>query len=674
MSELYANLVLELSNTKIDKMYTYKIPNDLVEAVFIGCPVFVYFGSIKKKIKAYIIELKEETSFDKTKIKDIISIIDFDLATNKNLLSLAIYIKKHYGCTFAKAISTVMPVKGKFLKKRENSKNNFFYNINKDEKILYKALNQEQTLVCKKFLSDYNNNIFKTYLLHGITGSGKTFVYINITMEILKKNKQVIVLIPEISLTYQMLKQFVSFFGEEVAILNSKLTKKEREREFERIINKKANIIIGPRSALFAPFDNLGLIIIDEEHDSAYKNDNIPRYDARDLAVELAKISKASLILASATPSPESYKKALDKEYELLELKNRANKNAYLPKIHIVDLRNELKNGNRSIFSKKLEALINDRLGKKEQIILFMNRRGMSNFISCRSCGNVIKCPHCDVSLTLHNNNQLYCHYCSYKIEMPKICPSCSSIYISGFGIGTQKLEIITQKKFPNARILRLDQDTNKTKKNSLEILQKFANNEADILLGTQMIVKGHDFENVSLVGIMAADTSLYINDYTSTQRTYELITQAAGRAGRGEKKGDVLIQTYNPMHYSIQACFKNDYNFYYNNEIAFRELANYPPIIHILGVQLSTKDEGKLNKAVYIYMDILNMSLNSENTFNIIGPVIPNIYKIKDYFRKIIYIKDKSYDKLIYIKEKIDIEIDNIKIFNDISIIYDLT
>ena len=626
MTELYADLILELSNAKIDRVFTYRIPKELHTSVFVGCPVFVSFGTIKRKVKAYIIDLRDSIDFDKDKIKDILSIVDLDIPAGRNLLSLAIYMKKHYGVTFSKAISTVMPVKNKLKRKTQDSKSAFF-NIEKQDN-QDKILNEAQKLIYNSFCSDYDNNDFKTYLIHGITGSGKTLVYINMIKKVLSMGKQAIVLVPEISLTYQLVKNFISIFGDRVAILNSKLSKGERVKEFEKVLSHEADIIIGPRSALFTPFDNLGIIIIDEEHDNAYKSETVPRYDTRDLAVKLSQISKCSLVLASATPSPETYKKAIEGEYKLFKLKARANKSAILPKIHIVDLRKELENGNRSIFSNKLKELIEDRLNKKEQIILFMNRRGLSGFVSCRSCGYVIKCPHCDVSLTLHNNNKLYCHYCGYNTIMPSLCPSCKSPYIAGFGFGTQKLENMTKKMFPSARVLRLDQDTNKSKDDSINIMKNFSRGDADILIGTQMIVKGHDISNVTLVGIVAADASLYINDYTSAQRTYELVTQASGRAGRAEKAGEVVIQTYNPEHYALQACLQNDYNLYYDNEIIYRQLAMYPPIIHILGIQLSAKDEEVLEDVTTKYVSILVAKANKISGLNIIGPVRANIYK----------------------------------------------
>ena len=418
MTDLYAGLVLELSNANIDKVFTYRIPEDIRDLVFVGRPVFVRFGTVKRPVRAYIVELSNETEFDKSKIKDIEGMAEFDIPASRQLLGLAAHIKKMYGVSFSKALSTVMPVKSK-LKRRNNAETNAFLDLKAGESELLKELNEEQQTVYDEFCDDYNKGLRKTYLLHGITGSGKTLVYINMINMVIKMGRQAIVLIPEISLTYQSIKRFISVFGDRVAVLNSKMSKGERVKQFERVLNKEADIIIGPRSALFTPFENTGLIIIDEEHDNAYKNESVPRYDSRDLARKLAEISDASLVLASATPSPESYKKYKDGEYSLLRLNYRAGKEAVLPNINIVDLRKELKDGNTGVFSIKLRELIEDRLAKNEQIMLFMNRRGMSNFVSCRSCGQVIKCPHCDVALTLHNNNSLYCHYCAYNTMLP---------------------------------------------------------------------------------------------------------------------------------------------------------------------------------------------------------------------------------------------------------------
>ena len=477
---------------------------------------------------------------------------------------------------------------------------------------------------------------------------------------------QAIVLIPEISLTYQTVLRMVEYFGDRVAIINSKLSKNEKFYQFDRIKKDDADVIIGPRSAIFAPVKRLGLIVIDEEHDSAYKNESVPTFNIRDVAGKLAKIAGASLILASATPTPETYNRAINGEIKLLELKKRA-KNTSLPKVSIVDMRDELKRGNRSIFSNKLKTLIEDRLRKHEQVMLFMNRRGYSSFVSCRFCGEAIKCKHCDVTMTLHNNNKLVCHYCGYSVDLPKVCPSCGSKYIANFGTGTQKLEVMTREVFPNAKVLRMDTDSVSKKNSANDMIRDFARGDADILIGTQMIVKGHDFDNVTLVGIMAADTSLYVSNYNSAQRTFELLTQAAGRAGRA-KTGEAVIQTYKPENYAIAAAAAQDYKKYFENEMAYRKLGDYPPTCYMLTVMFSSIKEEELNKCAIGIVGILK----SDNKFKkstIIGPTDPSVVKVKDYYRKLVYIKNTNYDILLDIQKKIE---EGLNSYRNVGAVYD--
>lgn len=535
-----------------------------------------------------------------------------------------------------------------------------------------KILNTEQKFAVNTFIEDYRNKMYRTYLLHGVTGSGKTEVYIEMIREVIDSGRQVIVLVPEISLTYQTVQRLVAVFGTRIAVVNSKLSDGERYDQFKKAIEHEADIMIGPRSAIFTPFDNIGLIIIDEEHDSAYQNENTPRFHTVEVAKKRAKLSESSLLLTSATPSMVSYQRALQGEYKLLCLTQRAVHNSKLARTYIVDLREELKAGNRSIFSRKLNDLIQEKLAKNEQIMLFMNRRGFSNFVSCRSCGEVIRCPHCDVSLTLHNNKRLYCHYCNYSKDMPKTCPHCDSHYIAEFGIGTQKLEILTQKAFPQARVLRLDLDTNSKKNSGKEILTKFANHEADILIGTQMIVKGHDFKEVSLVGIMAADTSLYAADYMATEKTFALLTQAAGRAGRAGLQGDVVIQTYSPTHYTIVAAAQQDYQSFYKQEFIFRKIAKYPPYIHMMTVQLSCKDEVALEMAMEKYVYVL--SKKEIPNLQIIGPVNAAVYKVQDFYRKLTYIKHHEYDILLRVKREMESKMKQYykELFKNVGSIYD--
>ena len=483
---------------------------------------------------------------------------------------------------------------------------------------------------------------------------------------VISKGLQAIVLIPEISLTYQTVLRMAEHFKDRVAIINSKLSKNERFYQFDRIKNGDADVIIGPRSAIFAPVKRLGLIVIDEEHDSAYKNENMPTFNVRDVAGKLANIAGASLLLASATPTPETYNRAVTGEIKLLELKERA-RNSSLPKVSIVDMRDELKMGNRSIFSNKLKTLIEDRLRKHEQVMLFMNRRGYSSFVSCRSCGEAIKCKHCDVTMTLHNNNKLVCHYCGYSIDLPKICPSCGSRYIANFGTGTQKLEAMTREVFPSAKVLRMDTDSVSKKNSANDMIRDFASGDADILIGTQMIVKGHDFDNVTLVGIMAADTSLYVSNYNSAQRTFELLTQAAGRAGRA-KSGEAVIQTYKPENYAIVAAAAQDYKKYFENEIVYRKLGGYPPVCHMLTVMFSSIREEELNKCATAIVN----TLKSDNIFKksvIIGPTDPSVVKVKDYYRKLVYIKNANYDILLDIQKKIE---EGLGSYRNVGAVYD--
>ena len=509
------------------------------------------------------------------------------------------------------------------------------------------TLNDEQKAISESIISDYRQGKRDKYLIHGITGSGKTEVYMSVIDEVIASGKSVIMLIPEISLTYQTVKRFYKRFGDSISVINSRLSAGERYDQYLRAKNGETKIVIGPRSAVFTPFDNLGLIIIDEEHEGSYKSEQSPKYSTRDVAYRRGETEGAAVILGSATPSLESYCAAKAGRLKLFELSKRAG-GAELPLVHIIDLRSELKKRNMSIFSTKLKELMEDRLEKHEQIMLFINRRGLSGFVNCRSCGYVIKCPHCDVSLNLHINGKLICHYCGYEQPMVSTCPSCGSQYIKSFGTGTQKVEEMLNKEFPNARVLRMDADTTKSKDSYDEILSSFSNHEADVLVGTQMIVKGHDFHKVTLVGILLADMSLYSSDYRSAEITYQLLSQAAGRAGRGETKGDVVIQTYNPEHYAITTSAVHDYKGFYNEEIGFRRLMNYPPSWNMLKIMLSSEDEGALLRET----DKVKAEL--EKVIRFFGPSQARIYKLNDVYRMVFYIKSDNYRKLVEIKDEL--------------------
>ena len=425
----------------------------------------------------------------------------------------------------------------------------------------------------------------------------------------------------------------------------------EKYDQFERAKKGEIDVMIGPRSALFTPFRNLGLIVMDEEHESSYKSESMPKYHAREVAIQLAKMVNASVVLGSATPSVETYYHAQKGDYKLYRLCQRAT-GGKLPQVHLVDLRQELKEGNRSIFSRKMQELIEDRLTKKEQIMLFLNRRGYAGFISCRSCGEVIKCPHCDISLSEHKDGSLRCHYCGHTIRKPSVCPTCGSKYILGFRAGTQQIEEQVLQMFPSAKVLRMDKDTTTKKDSYEEILTAFKEEKADILIGTQMIVKGHDFPNVTLMGIIAADLSLAANDYRAGERTFDLLTQAAGRAGRGDKAGDVVIQTYQPQHYANVHAANQDYESFYAEEILYRELSGYPPICHILTIMVQSKDEHEAYEYVLKLCECTkNYNVDGEVKLTIVGPAPAGIQKINDYYRQIFFVKSGSEEILTQIK-----------------------
>lgn len=543
-----------------------------------------------------------------------------------------------------KVISTIV---------EENYRNPLKQPINAKEAV---QLNEEQQFARDKICSDYQSEKRGVYLLHGVTGSGKTEVYISVIEEVIKENKQVIFLIPEIALTYQTVRRFTERFGERVAFLHSRLSQGERFDQYRKAKDGKIDIMIGPRSALFSPFQNLGLIVIDEEHEASFKSETTPKYHARETAIELARMTHSSVILGSATPSLESYQKALTGEYQLLCLKQRA-KNAKLPTVHIIDLKEEMKNKNRSMFSRELAAGIERRLEQKEQVMLFLNRRGYSGFVSCRSCGKAIRCPHCDVSLTAHFDGMLRCHYCGHSIPLPKTCPECGSPYIAAFGTGTQKVEEAVKKQFPTARVLRMDADTTKEKESYEKILSSFSNEEADILVGTQMIVKGHDFPNVTLMGILAADLSLNVSDYRSAERTFQLLAQAAGRSGRDEKNGEVMIQTYQPEHYSIVTAATEDYEAFFKQEMLYRSLMLYPPKAHILAALCM----GKKEQATELFCKRMTeeakkwLSDYADVRVVVVGPAKAGLSKSKDFYRNLVYFKTENYGILTKLTSFLD-------------------
>lgn len=533
-----------------------------------------------------------------------------------------------------------------------------------------KVLNAGQQQVVDAIMADIEAGKPQTWLLKGVTGSGKTEVYMELIARVREKGRQAIVLIPEIALTFQTVMRFYSRFGDQVSIMNSRLSQGERYDQFERAKNGEISIMIGPRSALFTPFPNLGLIIIDEEHETSYKSETIPRYHARETAIQRAKMAGAGVVLGSATPSVDSYYAAKQGRYRLLELKQRVAERP-LPECRVIDLREELKAGNRSILSAYLQERMEERLKRGEQIMLFLNRRGLSGFVSCRACGHVIKCPHCDVSLSQHGNGRMVCHYCGYEEAVPARCPKCGSRYISGFKAGTERIEQVVRQRFPDARVLRMDFDTTRSRESYEQILSAFGNQEADILIGTQMIVKGHDFPKVTLVGVLAADMSLHVSDYHGAERTFQLLTQAAGRAGRGELPGEVVIQTYDPEHYSITTAKDQDYEAFYAQEIAYRQVLHYPPVWNMLVILCASKAEEEALAGTQILAAAIGRKF-SEMKISCIGPADAAIAKVNDVYKKVIYLKAPEYDTLVAVKDELEQLIRDNRDFKNVTVQFD--
>ncbi len=717
MSEIYADIIVDISHENLDHTFQYRIPEELKERAAVGSCVMIPFGKGNRQIRGFILEITDKPKYDPSKTKSIISVLSDDTLVEQKLIMLAYWMRSRYGSTMNRSLATVLPMKKnvkniqkrdvvlllstqeaeealeEFRKKGNVARVRLLTELIKEGSIDYRLvtgklnispatlralcekkitdivshrvyrntvnpagkvkavkLTDEQQYIADDLISEYDRGIRGTYLIHGVTGSGKTEVYMEMIDHVVSSGRQVIVLIPEISLTYQTVMRFYSRFGDRVSTLHSRLSDGEKYDQFEKAKKHETDIMIGPRSALFTPFDDLGLIVIDEEHEHTYKSEQMPRYHAREVAMYLAQLHGASVVLGSATPSVESYTAAKEGKYKLYKLKNRA-KLASLPSVEAVDLRQELRAGNKSIFSERLKCAIDDRITKGEQVMLFLNRRGMSGFVSCRSCGEAVKCPHCDVALSRHRNGKLMCHYCGYEQSDVRACGKCGSSLIGamGRGTGTEAVEDAVKKMFPYASVLRMDADTTKQKGDYEAILSKFANREADILIGTQMIVKGHDFPYVTLVGILAADMSLYANDYRAGERTFQLLVQAAGRAGRDMRAGEVLIQTYKPEHYAITASLTQDYEAFYEEEMGYRKLLHYPPAGHMLAILTESADEEEgVRYAKALAANACNGIMGS-----VIGPAAASVRKIKDVYRMMIYVKSDDIGVLTDVKDR---------------------
>lgn len=539
--------------------------------------------------------------------------------------------------------------------------------VQNEESVL---LNEDQRRITGEIEAGFAAGDLRPCLIRGVTGSGKTLIYMELMEQVIRAGEQVILLIPEIALTYQTVLRFYHRFGDKVSVLHSRLSQGERSDQFERAKEGKIQIMIGPRSALFTPFPRLGLILIDEEHETSYQSETAPCYHAREAAIARGELEGCPVVMGSATPSVDAYYRAKLGIYRLFEMDARY-QNRGLPTVYTVDLREELKSGNRSILSRKLQEKISLRLERKEQIMLFLNRRGYAGFLSCRSCGAVMRCPHCDVSLAVHRHGRMVCHYCGYETVQPQECPKCGSPYIGGFRAGTQQIEDIVKKQFPRARILRMDMDTTRKKEGHAQILSAFSNQEADILIGTQMIVKGHDFPNVTLVGVLAADLSLNISDYRASERTFQLMCQAVGRAGRGELPGEAVIQTYQPEHYSIQAAVSQDYPAFYEEEIGYRQLLSYPPVSNLFAVRGSCLDEELLGTGME-YIKRFLRKIDAENRLQLIGPADEPVSKVADVFRKVIYVKQDDISLLLKMKNQLERYLEINSGFKNIRIQFD--
>lgn len=611
-------------NLPVRGPFDYFIPPHLKDKVHPGQRVIVFFGP--RRLIGYVVGLKPKS--DIAKVKPIQGIIEPEPMVSEEILKLTRWVSNYYFCSWGEAISAAVP--GIF-KSKERFQTVPYIPTSPTSFHLMPTFEQNKAIGLIK--EAINKNKHKTFLLYGITGSGKTEVYLQAIAHTLAAGKSGILLVPEISLTPQTVEWFRSRFGGQVALWHSRLKTSERYREWKRIKEGLARIVVGARSAVFSPVKNLGLIIIDEEHENTYKQEDVPRYNTQDVARERAILNEAVVILGSATPSLESYYRALSKKYQLIRLRERVKKRN-LPRVEIVDMRQEFKRSRRQplLFSHILEERIKLSLSRREQVILFLNRRGFSTFISCPKCGFTLRCPRCEVSLVYHYERQkLICHYCNYSMEPPQICPKCLGNYLRYFGSGTQKIESESHRLFPTAKIARLDTDITSQRGVEYEILTDFKNRKIDILIGTQMIAKGLDFPSVTLVGVISADTALNLPDFRASERTFGLLTQVAGRSGRGNEPGLVIIQTHNPHHYALLASRQHDYDGFYKKEIKFRKELKLPPFTHITKLSLRSKNSPLTLKAAGDLAKLLRGKAGRKIT--ILGPAPSFRPKVRGFF-----------------------------------------
>ncbi len=725
--KLYAEVIINSEALEIDRPFTYKVPEEFNNEIKIGQIVKVPFGKGNKTSEGFILNLKNDDNI-KFKTKNIAAILVKDPVIDEDDINLIEFLREKTLCKYIDAFRLLIPVgimKGAKAKKKvivlkneyfSNIKNpdgykkivEFFktnsgkytkselinehsisqYKLNKlienevlsieeesvfryNDRVYNKDSAKTLTIEQENIIREYINSDDKMFLLKGVTGSGKTEVYMKLVERVLLEEKSAIILVPEIALTPQMIERFKGRFGVNVALFHSKLSDGERFDEWFRVKEGKSKVIVGARSAIFLPAKNLGLIIIDEEHENTYKSEQNPKYQTKEVAEYLSELKGCKVILGSATPSIETYYRALTGEMKLLELNSRVD-NKSMPPMKVIDMRNELKGGNKSLFSRELFIAIQERLKRKEQIILFLNRRGFSTFVSCRSCGYVFKCDECDISMTYHKNGLLICHYCGKTKREPRECPKCHSKYVKFFGAGTQRVEEEVKKYFNNAGILRMDVDTTRDKHSYERIYNTFKNGEADILIGTQMVSKGLDFKNVTLVGILAADMSINIPDYRAAERTFQIITQVAGRAGRGDKQGEVLIQTYTPQHYSLQYAVNYDYEGFYEKEFTVRAMMKYPPFGKLLLINGTSKKEELLKNFMHKITMMIKPLVENCLDIEILGPIPCMISKLKENYRWQIVIKGE-FDSYFSKNIKEILYDENKNVYNDIRISMDI-
>lgn len=725
MYKAFVQVILNNNSKSTDNIYTYGVPDELTDIVKAGKRVNVNFGKGNKVMDALIVSVIECCDYPNEKIKPVIEVIDNGPIIHKEMIKIISWIRDRYICKYSDAMRLMLPSETQSAYKKyvclndeteyniktqnqikvvEYLKNHgtvsienlskqldiskaVINNLIKKDVLIVKQmldfeenpvqqnqcfnLNNEQKNACETIL----NSDKKAFLLHGVTGSGKTEVYMNIIEEYLKMNKQSIMLVPEISLTAQTIDRFEKRFGSKIAVFHSKLNKKEKYIQWLRVYNKEADIVIGARSAIYAPIKELGVIVIDEEHEDSYISSTSPKYDTVEVAIKMAHMMDGKVILGSATPSLSTYYMAMKGQIELIEMEKRV-KDVPMPEMKIIDMSAELDKGNNTVISEELYESIKSSLSKKEQVILFLNKRGYSGFVSCKKCGYVVRCQRCDVSMTYHINvNMLKCHYCGRTSKMMHTCPKCGSDKIEQFSAGTQHVERLAKHLFPNAVIERMDFDSMTDKDSYENIYNDFKEGKIDILIGTQMLAKGFDFPDVTTVGVISADAILNLPFYNASEKTFQLITQVSGRAGRGSKKGKVYIQTYEPENFIINAAKNNNYDIFLKQELKLRKEFAFPPFINIINICLISRNEElvvKIANEKYLEIKDSVKEMVKQRSLLLYRPIPHNIYKVNDEYRINLFIKASNHSltelrkiiRTVYMEK----DIDNIKVSININ------